>query len=238
MQEQRLLMPDSIEDLQVEVDGLRDEITIARRNSRDFAERHFNTTRESALGFCLASAADIGQGCDLMAEAKLLAPLYTLTRCLLESLFWVNWIVMSDENAKVFVDASINEMKRLARENLRIGFATVTDRVTGEDKTGELLESDWRNGISSRPGIYERAKASGLERAYKQMYGFLSIQAHGPAFGFEVGSAEEELLAVMALANVLLRCINLVVEAWIVKRKQTSPEEIYAILMPPRQSAT
>lgn len=230
-------MPDLLEDLQVEIDGLRYEITIARKNSRDFAKRHLNGFRENALVFCLGSAAGTAEGCDLLAEAKLLTPLYTLTRSLLESLIWVCWIVKSDENAQVFVEAATNELKRIARKNLATGSGRVTDKVTGEDKTEELLESDWSKGISRRLRIEELAKASGLERVYKLLYGPLSMQAHGTVFGLELGSAEEELLGVMASSNVLLECINLVVKTWIVKRKQTSPTEIYTILMPSRQGA-
>ncbi|GEM_PF-2534779 len=228
-------MPDLLEDLQVEIDGLRSEITIARKNSRDFAKRHFNGPREIALVFCLGRAADTAEGCDFLAEAKLLPPLYSLTRSLLESLFWVSWIVKSDENAQVFVEAPTHELKRHVRKNLRTGFGRVTDRVTGEDKTEELLESDWSKGISPRLRIEELARASGLERLYTQLYGPLSMQAHGIVFGLKWGSAEEELLGVMASAYTLLECVNLVVKTWIVKRKQTSPAETYAVLFPLRQ---
>lgn len=224
-------MPDLLEDLQLEMDGLRYEVTIARKNSRDLAKRQFNGTREKALVFCLGRAADTAEGCDLLAEAKLLTPLYTLTRSLLESLFWVCWIVKSDENAQIFVEAAPNELKRIARKNLKNGFARVTDKVTGEEKTEELLESDWSKGISPRPRIADLAKDSGLERVYTQFYGPLSMQAHGNVFGFELATAEEELLAVVAMGNTLLECINLVVKTWIVKRNQTSRTDIYAVLM-------
>lgn len=230
-------MSDISEDLQVEIDGLRYEITNARKNAGGFARRHFNSTRQNALVFCLQRAADTAKGCDLLGEAKLLAPLYALTRSLLESLIWVCWIVKSEENAQVFVEAATSELKRIARKDLATSFARVTDKVTGEDKTEELLESDWSKGIPRRLRIEELAKASGLERIYTQLYGPLSMQAHGSVFGFELGSAEEELLGVMALANVLMECINLVVKNWIVKRKQTSPTEVYAVLMPSRQEA-
>jgi hypothetical protein len=223
-------MSDSSEDLQVEIDGLRYEITNARKNASDFAKRHFSGTRENALVFCLQRAADIAKGCDLMGEARLLASLYTLTRGLLESLIWACWIVKSNENAQAFVDAPFNELKRIARKNLATGFARVKDKVTGEDKTEELLGSDWSKGIPSRLRIEEVAKSAALERIYTQLYGPLSMQAHGSVFEFELSSPEEELLAVMALANVLMECINMVVKNWIVNRKRTSVTRIYAVL--------
>lgn len=225
-------MSDTSEDLQIEVDGLRREITNARKNASDFAKRHLNGTRENVLVFCLQRAADIAKGCDLMGEARLLAPLYTLTRGLLESLIWVCWIAKSNENAQAFVDAPVNELKRIAKKNLATGFARVKDKdkVTGKDKTEELLESDWSKGIPGRLRIEDLAKSAELERIYTQLYGPLSMQAHGSVFEFELSSPEEELLGVMALANVLMECINTVVQNWIVNRKQTSVTEIYAVL--------
>ena len=225
-----------LKDLQVEIDGLRYGIASARENSKDFAKRHFNETRENALVFCLKRAADTAEGCDLVGEAELLGPLYTLTRSLLESLIWVCWIAKSDDNAQVFAEAARNELRRIARKNLSTGAARATAWVTGEDKTNELLDSDWFEGTPARLRIEELAKACGLQIIYTQFYGPLSMYAHGSVFGLESPSADAELLAVMAMANVLLECINLVVERWIVKRRHTSPREVYDILVPPKRT--
>ena len=63
-----------MKELQIEIDGLRYEINDANKNIKDFAKRHFNGTRENALVFCLERAAETAKGCDLLVEAKLLAP--------------------------------------------------------------------------------------------------------------------------------------------------------------------
>jgi hypothetical protein len=228
-------MSDVLEDLQIEIDGLRYELKDARKNVKDFTKRHFNGIREDALVFCLERAADIAKGCDLLVEARLPAPLYTLTRSLLESLFWICWLIESENNAQIFTEAAPGELKRIARKNLATGFARVKDRVSGEDKTKELLDSDWVKGIPKRLRIEDMAKASGLDKLYTQLYGPLSMEAHGNVFGLEVGSVEEELLAAMAMANVLMECINLVVKNWVVNRKQTSPKEIYIVLQLTKQ---
>ncbi len=225
-------MVETSEDLQIEIDGIRYEIAIAKFNASDFAKRHFNGTRENSLVFCLQRATEIATGCDLIWESRLLAPLYTLTRGLLESLFWVCWIAKSNENAQVFTDATSNELKRLARVILSNGFARVIERDTGENKTEELLESDWFNGTPHLMRIYNIAKESGLERIYRQIYGPLSMQAHGNVFGLELGSPEEELLGIMALANVIMECINMVVKNWIVNRKQIPVAKIINVLYP------
>ena len=142
----------------------------------------------------------------------------------------VYWIVKSDENAQIFAATTSNELKRIARKNLTTGFGRVKDKVTGEDKTKELLESDWAKGIHRRLRIEEMAKTAGLEKLYIQLYGALSMEAHGNVFGYKKRNVAKETLEVMALANVLLEGINLVVKAWIVNRKQTSSTEIYTVL--------
>ncbi|MCJ7667543.1 MAG: DUF5677 domain-containing protein [Anaerolineae bacterium] len=231
-------MSDIEKDVQIEVDGLKYEIETAYKNVDDFGKRHFNGTRENALVFCLKRAADTAKGCEILAGARLSVPLYILTRSLFESLIWVYWIAMSDDNAQAFVNATANELNRLARKNLATGHAKVVDRITQEDKTQKLLESSWAKDISPRRKIENMAKEAGLGRIYTQLYGFLSMQAHGSTFGFESEtSVEEDLLVVTASANVLMECINLVVKKWIVQRKRSSKKEIYTVLGINRQEA-
>ena len=219
------------EDLQIEINGLRYEIKAAKKNIADYSKRHFNSTRENALIFCLQRAHDLAEGCNLLAETKLLTPVYALTQGLLESLIWVRWIALSNENAQAFVDTTANELKRIARKNLATGHAKVVDRVTHEDKTRELLQSAWAKGISPRLKIEDAAKAAGLERLYTQMYGPLSMQTHGTAFGFELKtSVDEEMVSILAVANVSMESINLVVKNWIVERKLTMVSDIYDVL--------
>ena len=219
------------EDLQIEFDGLRYEIRVANKNIADFSKRHFNSTRENALVFCLQRAVELAQGCDRTAEARLLAPVYVLTGGLFESLVWVCWITFSNENAKAFIKATDNELKRVARKSLTNGHAKVRDKVTREDKTQELLKSAWAKDIERRIKIEEAAKVVGLEKLYIRVYSFLSMHAHGTTFGLTLrGNVDEKLTSVLALANVLMACINLVVKNWIVARKQTAASDIYDIL--------
>jgi hypothetical protein len=109
-------MASTPEDLKVEIDGLRYEIRVAKKSVPDFSKRHFNSTREKALIFCLQRSIDLAEGCDLLVEANLLSSVYVLTRGLLENLIWARWISLSDENAKIFTEAPTSELKRIAKE--------------------------------------------------------------------------------------------------------------------------
>ena len=215
--------------MKVELDGLDFEIQTARRNLPDYCSRHFNTEREKALIFCLERAVGLSEGSILCAKENLLAPIYVLTRGLLESLIWVCWITKSTNNAQAYIDATKNELKRLARKNLETSHARVVDTDTNVDKSQELLNSDWVKDIQPRLRIERAAKDVGLDKLYTQMYGFLSMFAHGIMVETNA-SVQEDMVGILAIANVLMECINLVVNNWIVARKQTPIKEIYAIL--------
>jgi len=222
-------MSDTVADLKVELDGLDFEIQTARRNLPDYSSRHFNTEREKALIFCLERAVGLSEGSILCAKENLLAPIYVLTRGLLESLIWVCWITKSTNNAQAYIDATKNELKRLARKNLETSHARVVDTDTKVDKSQELLNSDWVKDIQPRLRIERAAKDVGLDKLYTQMYGFLSMFAHGIMVETNA-SVQEDMVGILAIANVLMECINLVVNNWIVARKETAIKEIYAIL--------
>ena len=216
-------------DLQNELEGLEYGIQVAKSRLLDYSNRHFNTPRENTLVYCLSRAIELSEGCVTCSKADLLAPLYVLSRGLLESLIWVCLITKSNENAQAFIETTKSELKRMARKNLETGHAKVVDKITKENKTQELLNSDWVKDIRPRLRIEEAAKKVGLERLYSQMYGPLSILAHGIMLETNA-NVKKDTVGILALANVLMECINLVVKNWIVDRKQTPVKDIYAIL--------
>jgi hypothetical protein len=222
-------MSDLDSDIQIELEDLKCEIQVGKSRLSDFFNRHFNTQRENTLIYCLSRAVELSEGCVTCAKANLLAPLYVLSRGLLESLIWVCWITKSNENAQVFIEATKSELKRIVRNNLETGHAKVVYKVTKENKTQELLHSDWVKDIRPRLRIEEAAEKVGLEKLYSQMYRPLSIFAHGIMLETNA-DVKKDTVGILALANVLLECINLVVKNWIVDRKQTPVKDIYAIL--------
>jgi len=223
-------MSDINSDLQNELDGIEHEIKIAKDRLPDYTKRQFiNTQREKSLLYCLGRAAELAEGCILCARTKLLAPQYLLTRGLFESLIWVCWITKSDENAQAFNDATKNELKRLARKELNKGYGRVINTTTHKDVTEELLNSDWSKDILSRLKIEDAATDAGLEKLYTEMYGFMSIPAHGIMLDTN-SSLEEDMTAILAVANVLMESINLVAKNWVDNRNQTPIQDIYSIL--------
>jgi hypothetical protein len=222
-------MSDIDSDLQIELEGLEYEIQAAKSRLPDYSNRHFNTQRENALINSFRRAVELSEGCILCANVDLQAPLHILTRGLLESLIWVCWITKSEENAQTFIDAAKHERKRILRKNLATGHGRVLDKTTHEDKTQELLHSDWVNGIQPRLRIEVAAKDVGLEKLYTQMYGFMSIFAHGIMLETNA-DIKIDTFMILAVANVYMECINLVVKNWIVSRKRTPVKDIYAIL--------
>ena len=137
-------------DLQNELEGLKYEIKVAKSNLPDYTSRQSNTEKEKALIYCLTRAIELSEGCEICAKENLLTPQYLLTRGLLESLIWVCWIAKSNENAQIFSDTARNEIKRLARKNLETGHGKVVDKVTNENKTRELINSEWVKDIRPR----------------------------------------------------------------------------------------
>lgn len=221
-------MSDIDSDLKNEFEGLEYEIQLSKKRLSDYSKRHFNTQRESALIYCLDRAIELSEGCVLCTKSNLLVPLHLLTRGLIESLISVCWITKSNENAQHFINEAKNELKRIARNNLRTGHAKAFDKSTREDKTQELLHSEWAKDIQPRLNMEKKAKDVGLERLYTQMYGPLSIYAHGVMMETS-SNIKKDTVSALALASALLVCINLVVKNWIIDRKQTPVKDIYAI---------
>jgi hypothetical protein len=231
-------MLDTKQEIQKEIAMLMKHIEIARESVDDFSKRHSKGVRGNALVHCLRRATDIAEGYVLVAEAGLPISLYVLTRSLYESLVWTRWIALSDENARIFTEAAVNEFKRIARKNLKAGHATIQRKTPQENITQEFLESSAMKGIPKRRRIEDLAKEAGLEKVHTIIYGFLSMSAHGTTFGWdEIANIDEDVLAAIASANALMECINLVVGGWVVGRKQTSISEIYSILGMQKEAA-
>lgn len=183
-------------------------------------------------------ATDIAEGCLLVAESHLVASLGTLTRGLLESLFWTYWIAQSNENAQTYQNLGVNELKRIMRKNLATGYGKVVDKETQENKSQEILESPEIKSVPKRSGIEDIPSGAGLERLYTQIYGSMSMEAHGSTFGiWSEEDLDEKVFALLASANVFMECINLMVKNWMVDRKPTAVTDIYGTLGPVNSGA-
>lgn len=221
--------------LPTDFDGLisafKEHITHGERDAKDFEKRHFNGIREKAIVYCLQHAVDLAKGCLVTAADGLPDSTITLCRAILETLFWVRYVSISNENAQEFTDAPFHELKRTARKNLKAGYAHVSHIDTKEDKTEEILNSDLMKNIPKRILIEEAAKAGGLERVYTNLYGFISMTAHGRAINLRTNEeVEEELFAAISAALGAFQCVEIIAADWISRRKQTKKEILVRIL--------
>jgi len=210
---------------------LKQHIEQSEKYVIDFEHRHFNGIREIAIIYCLRHAIDLAKGCLTTALAELPDSLTTLSRALLETLFWARYVTLSNENAQEFTDSTINEMKRIARKNLNAGYANVYDIKTNDNKTSELLDSPFMKDIPPRISIESAAKIGGLEHIYTNIYGFISMIAHGRAFNLRTTSeSKDEIYASISAALGALQCVEVMTSDWIIDRKQTPKEILFQML--------
>jgi len=111
-------LPAKYDDL---ISAFKEHINQGERDSIDFAKRHFNGIREKATVYCLEHGLDLAKGCLGSATNKLPDSTITLSRAILETLFWIRYVTLSNENAQEFTNAPIQEMKRSTRKNLAAG---------------------------------------------------------------------------------------------------------------------
>jgi hypothetical protein len=207
----------------------RNKIDSAKENMGTFGE--IQDVRSQALIYCLTRAIDLAEGCILVASAERAVSLNTLTRSLLENLMMTSWVALSEENATSFNEAAINELKRITRKNLRQGYATVRDKNTGEERTQEILESPIMKGIPARQRIEDVAEAAGLKLVYNQVYGFLSMHAHGNTKALSIDvDIEQEISASLQAAIVCFNCSHLIVGNWVRQRQNIPSNDIIEML--------
>ena len=218
-------------DYQELISALRQHIAQSEKYVTDFERRHYNGTREKAVIYCLCHAIDLAKGSLATALAELPDSLTTLSRAILETLFWARYVTLSTENAQEFTDGTINEMKRIGRKNINAGYARILDIKTNDDKTSEVLNSPLMKDIPKRVSMEKAAELGGLERVYTNIYGILSMIAHGRAFNLRTKSDnKEELYASVSAALGALECIEVITSDWIIYRKQTSRETLFQLL--------
>ncbi len=211
------------------------QVVLAQSNATDFSKRHFNGIREKALLFFLNRAIDLSDGCARLAVQGLSTSLTTLSRSLLETLFWERWVIISDDNAKRFGEDAKNEALGLVKIYLERGHGVVVDKRTGKNANKAILKSPKMKNIPKLPSLEDVAKETGLTRIYNVGYRILSMPVHGKTLGlFETMSTEEEVLASVSVASSSLECINLVAKNWIVSRQITQADDINRILDPYR----
>jgi hypothetical protein len=73
------------------------------------------------------------------------------------------------------------EMLRIVKRNLGKRRAQIVHEVTDDIETGSVLQHPLINEPRSGKQLAEMATESGIRNVYDQLYGWLSMRAHGSA---------------------------------------------------------
>ena len=212
------------------ITALEDLILQSENDLKEFKNVALLENRDKAIIYCLVHAVDLSKGSLCTVKAELTNSLTTLSRAILETLFWARYVAISNDHAQRFIDSTLNELKRVSRKNINAGYLHVFNTITNEDKSEEFLEI-LRENTSQRTSIETAAKEGGLERVYTTIYGIISMTAHGRAFGLSTKSDEkEELYASICASLGALQSIDVIASDWIKLRVQTPIDILIRIL--------
>lgn len=85
--------------------------------------------------------------------------------------------------------------------------------------------------IPKRISIEKAAELGGLERVYTNIYGFISMIAHGRAFDLRTKPEnKDEIYASVSVALGALQGVEIITADWIIHRKQTPRETLIEML--------
>lgn len=221
----------SIEDLQRITDDLENSLSKTTHLLNQVQTRSTTDIRDLTLCYCLSRTQNVAKAALLSLKDRLPTPLSILARSMLEQMVVARWISLEDKNAVKFAEIPKTEMIRNMRKVLKGGFAKIKSRASGDDKTEEVLAHEMMNSVPGRERMEDLAKEGGLEKVYVQLYGQLSLYAHGFSYGLDRHYEEATLLYVMASGIVgTLDSILLICSDWMNKRQISSLEAIYGSL--------
>jgi hypothetical protein len=143
------------------------------------------------------------------------------------------WASLSDENAKQAIDSEATELMRIMRNNLRGGRAQIVHKETGKIETDTVLERPNLKDAKRPKKLSDMAKEAGLGSAYDQIYGFLSMLAHGTATEIIAQSQLEgkpPIYEHISLVRGCLKALHLIVVNRIREKKLTPLADLESIL--------
>ncbi len=170
-------------------------------------------------------------GCGILARHRLVSPLLSIERALLDGFISIYWATSGPERGQRLLDASTEEMVRLARNAIKAGDARIEHRETGQNFSGSFTRDARVSGAKKYPRVDEMARESGLGRLYNMTYGFLSMFAHGGGPLIVAEAERDELLMThLPAAMSFLRAMHLVVVNHIKNGRPTDIAELEAVL--------
>jgi hypothetical protein len=213
------------------ISNFRQLVARGERELADYECGHNGGIRERTAIYCFRHALDIANGCLQAALAGLPDSTTTLTRAMLEALIWSRYVTLSDKNAQDFADGMKHELLRIVKKNVVAGNARIVHDKSGDDMTGEVLDKLSKNRVSGRLSIEKAAEASGLDRVYATVYGFMSIVAHGKGYDLRAeADSGPEIYSDICLAIGALECIEIITHDWLTHARLASEETLTQIL--------
>lgn len=179
-------------------------------------------------------AAEHANGCALLGDAGLAAPLAVVCRALLEGVFGTYWASLDDANGRVLIEATNKELTRVMLRDLEAGHATIRDRITGEDRTAEIRRHPASARAERLPRFDYMAKAAGLGRIYDVLYRPMSLFSHGAGVELLSSDGRDSFLhSQLHAASALVGLGHLVVANRLRNGRITSIAEVGAMLKVP-----
>jgi hypothetical protein len=214
--------------------ALQQEMTIAAIDiSKLRAEIDDNDATAPFFLKRLMSACENATGCVILARANLSVPLGVVVRSLFESMISTFWASLSDENTRRAIDSEVAELMRIMRNNLRDGRAQIVHKETGKIETATILDHPELKNAKSPKKLSDMATEAGLRSIYDQLYGFLSMLAHGTSTEIIANSQLKEKPPVyehMSLVRGCLKSIHLIAVNRIREGKLTPLVELENLL--------
>ncbi len=181
-----------------------------------------------ALFHCVGTASDLAEAISLAGRCDLRAPVYVLSRSLVESLVWSCWVTKSAENARRHLNSTNEQIRRILLRTLKSGTGKIRQRETSEDVTEAFLLRVEGAHHKGRPTVRAAAAQVALGRIYDMYYGFFSMHAHLSSAG--LAREEAEVLNILIADIAFLRCHQVVVSRWEEARQSTSGAHLRELL--------
>lgn len=187
------------------------------------------TSMDAAIRGILSRSAELLQGAASLGSDGNPTALEVIARALLENLITILWVQVDAAHPDHLKEASVAELARMARVNLKTGTARIVNRETGEDATAEFLASDRFKNLARRMSVEDRAKQAGVEDLYNIFYRSLSMGVHGHNLRGGDASLELTVMQMQGVGAIALATGHSGVR-WLVHRERTDNETLRRLL--------
>lgn len=186
---------------------------------------------DSVVRQILNSGSQLMKSCASLAHGTHELALNTLLRSIIEIVIKTHWVTLSQDNAVLLQNAGKEQLKTVAKINLKNEKFRVVDKF-GNNHSKSFLANDLLDKKSKIPSIETMASKCGLSDIYNIFYRFLSIYTHVNELNHNTDYSNTkhssiEILKCVGLFSILLGHLGV---RWLVHRNRPNNEEIRALL--------